>query len=133
MTQAVLKSAANKQRRQWRTLLHHLAADIERWSTARRWAVARNVTAIEEPELGPYEVPTLHIHTGQGTLIVEPVARNIVGADGRVDLYNLGDLRRLTLVRRGREWQLFTEDRVAWPNPWNEGTFAQVAEALTAP
>jgi hypothetical protein len=133
MTQVAPNPKAQATRLEWQGLLRQLADDIEKWSKTRNWAVARHVSALEESELGAYEVPAVHIHTGRGALIVEPIARHIIGGDGRVDLYNLGSFRRLILIRKGGAWVLFTEDRVPWPNPWNEATFIQVAEALTTP
>lgn len=118
---------------EWQALLEQLAAEIEGWSKSRNWAIARHKAVLEESELGSYEAPSLHIHTGKGALIVEPVARHIVGADGRVNFYNLGSFKRLVLIRRDNAWKLFTEDRVPWPGEWNEQTFVQSAEALTTP
>ena len=133
MTQTAPNPNAEAKRRQWQDLLKQLADDIENWSKARQWAVVRHSAVIEESTLGAYEAPTLHIHTGKGAMIVEPVGRDIMGGDGRVNLFNLGSFKRLILIRKGPAWALFTEDRVAWPNPWNQQTFVEIAEALTVP
>jgi hypothetical protein len=132
MTQTAHQPNA-QERQAWEQLLSTLADEVEQWSKARQWAVSRHNNSINDKSLGDYQAPVLHIHTGKGTLVIEPVARRVSNGDGRVDLIGLGSFKRLLLIRRGSSWALFTEDRVPWPQPWNESTFQHVAEALTEP
>ena len=132
MSQAAQQKPRTRSRANWERQLHRLAEDVSTWSKAHGWAVERFANAVSEEDLGTYASPTLHIHTGAGTLVLEPVAKNIVAGDGRVDLYSLKTFRRLLLIERGGRWQLYTEDRVRWPEPWSEAAFVKVAESLTA-
>lgn len=75
----------------------------------------------------------MHVHSGAGAIVLEPVARNTVGGEGRVDIYSVRTFRRLLLIANGDAWDLYTDDRVKWPEPWNEESFATIAQALTAP
>ena len=66
-------------------------------------------------------------------MYVEPVARDVVKADGRVDLYAFPSMNRMMLVRVGGKWVLKTDSGVKWPEPWGEQTFARLTELLSVP
>ena len=69
-------------------------------------------------------MPVLTIHAPQGRLILEPIARGIVGAQGRVDLYAWPSLFKVLLLHKPRgkdrplEWVVRTESGLDWPQPW---------------
>ena len=131
MSEAPAAESSGK-RIDWQNAVGTLTAQVTEWSRQAGWAVEQLDAPLTEKHLGTYIVPTLHIHTGTGVLIVEPVARNLVGhGDGRVDLYSLATFRRLLLIREGDGWQLYTEDRVAWPQTWGPAAFIHVARELT--
>ena len=46
---------------------------------------------IIEEQFGSYSINTLEIDYSEGKIILEPVGRNIVGGDGRIDFYLSGE------------------------------------------
>lgn len=132
MTQTAQRVDWDKRKAEWEQKLAELAASVTAWSQSRGWAVQRIDNTLSEDPVGKYAAPTLHIHTGTGPLVLEPVARNITAGEGRVDIYALRTFRRLLLIGKGRGWQIFTEDRVPWPEPWSDMAFIKIAESLTA-
>ena len=132
MMQTAAPPSQLKERRRWKEALDQLTGDIQGWAKTRRWAVERQSVELEERRLGKYSATSLHVHTGKGALIVEPVARFVTAGDGRVDLYGLLRFRKLLLIRERHEWKLYTEDRIPWPLPWGEEAFVNLAESLTA-
>ena len=93
-------------------------------SGRRTWSVARTA----------YRVPVVTIHAPQGRLILEPIARGTLGAQGRVDLHAWPSLFRVMLLHRPRgkdrplEWVVRTESGLDWPQLWNRETFLTLAE-----
>lgn len=45
---------------------------------------------LDDGPLGEYEIPQLEVTMGDKTIIFEPIARNVIGAQGRIDLYVRG-------------------------------------------
>jgi hypothetical protein len=75
-------------------------------------------------------VPELSVRLGGGHLIVEPIGRNIIGADGRVDITSFPSLNRMLLVRVDDKWVIKTDARIDWPLPWSKDAFLQLADIL---
>jgi hypothetical protein len=120
-----------RKRTEWEELLRELAAQIQGWCGKKVWPCETIETPITEKQLGSYLGITLHIHTGTGALIVEPVGRNIIGGEGRVDIYSVRTFARVLLIRDQDHWALYTDNRVPWPEAWGETAFIQLAETLT--
>lgn len=53
--------------------------------------VERSTIDIFEEELGRYTVPTLRLEINKQTFVFVPRSRKALGADGRVDLFEVGD------------------------------------------
>ena len=115
---------------EWTRLVGELIDQIRQWATDQGWQV--NVQEIErqESELGTYATHRLDIQGPRGHLVVEPKARYVMGADGRVDLYAWPSLNRLLIVRAGDQWKLHTASGVDWPAPWGRDTFVNVGTEL---
>jgi len=122
---------AAKTRADWVALVERILSQIEGWAEQNGWPVHRETKEITEEALGTYAVPVLQIKLPGGRLYVEPVAREVVGAEGRIDLYSWPGLHRLLLVRSGGKWALKTDSRVGWPDAWGKRAFTRAAENLT--
>lgn len=118
-----------------------LADEVQAWadqeSAARGWHVEREQKELSEEVVGGvYHVSVVTIHAPQGRLILEPVARGVLGAQGRVDLYAWPSLFRVMLLHkplskdRGLMWIVRTESGIDWPQPWSRETFLTLAEGL---
>ncbi len=137
---AVVSQAELAQMRQdWEGDTARLAEDVEVWasSAGRGWRVEREQKELAEEVVGgAYRVPVVTIYAPQGRLILEPVARGVLGAQGRVDLYAWPSLFRVMLLHkplgkdRGLAWVVRTESGIDWPQPWGQETFLTLAEGL---
>ncbi len=118
---------------QWLERLRRLTDQIAEWAKAEGWLVSVLQKDLEEEPLGAYRAPTLHIRTANGNLVVDPVARNVIGADGRVDLMAFPSLDRILLIHKNGEWKVVTDSRVSLPIDWTRENFIKLADALTHP
>jgi len=138
---ADLETRMAQSRHNWEHHTATLADDVQSWAgqeaAARGWRVERAEKELAEEVVGgAYRVPIVTIHAPQGRLILEPVARATVGAQGRVDLYAWPSLFRVMLLHKprgkdiGLEWVVRTESGLDWPQPWVRETFLTLAEGL---
>lgn len=122
-------------REQWVEQVTDLVRQVEEWATGaqdtRQWTVERETHAIEEEVVGgAYVVPGLRVSAGDDELRLEPVARGVLHADGRVDLYAWPSLFRVMLLRKNGEWIVHTESGLDWPQAWGRETFLTLADGL---
>jgi hypothetical protein len=106
--------------------------DIEAWAKAPSWLVSRKEKTISEEHTGTYAVPVLDIKTPGGWVVVDPIGREVLGCDGRIDIYTFPTLHRMLLVRQHGQWVLLTESGIRWPEKWGRKAFVKIVEALTA-
>lgn len=121
-----------KEREEWLALVRQLCDDIKSWAEEEHWFVHEDRKTIREEKIGEYEVPVLLIQGGAGRISVEPVGREIVGADGRVDIEAFPTFNRMVLVRLKDKWVLKTDSYVEWPLPWSKEAFVDLARKLAA-
>jgi len=122
-------------REQWVEQVTALVGEAEGWAVAaqeaRGWAVERRTHEIEEEVVGgAYVVPGLRVSAGEDELRLEPVARGVLHADGRVDLYAWPSLFRVMLLRKNGGWVVRTESGLDWPQSWGRETFLTLADGL---
>lgn len=120
-----------RRRDDWLAKLRDLMDAIKSWAEQRRWFVEEQEKTVEEDRIGRYMVPTLFIQAPGGKIHVEPIACDIIGAQGRVDVEAFPSLKRLLLVLVEGEWKIETDSRIDWPEPWSEQAFARLVDALT--
>jgi hypothetical protein len=116
----------------WKRAVEELNRQVEAWAADLGWPTARQKKVLHERALGSYEVADLSIKTPSGVMILDVKARDVVNADGRVDLYLLHNLNRILLVRKGEGWLLKTDTGVRWPKPWNKDTFAELPALVSS-
>ncbi|MCX7044653.1 MAG: hypothetical protein NTX50_04080 [Candidatus Sumerlaeota bacterium] len=121
-----------EKKQSWIAQVKELCATIEKWAKQKRWFVDEQEKVIEEPHLGEYTVPVLYIQTPQGRFFVEPMAREILGAEGRVDITVFPTYVRFLLVRSKNQWVINTDSRVEWPEPWSQEAFYNIVKAMAA-
>jgi hypothetical protein len=130
MATTLTPSQAERARQQWILLVGQLINQIETWSKDRNWSVDRQEKEIHESRLGDYTVPVLRVLAPAGEIHIEPVARDVAKADGRVDLYSFPSFNRMLIVRIGERWVLKTDAGVEWPEKWSQKTFVRLADLL---
>jgi hypothetical protein len=118
----------------WQGLLDKLAREVRIWSEARGWKVDQKTLTLEEEHLGTYDVPFLVIQhqDPQRPVFLEPVARYVMGAAGRVDLFSYPSMDRVMLLYDGNTWVIRPELGPLWPLPWSQDTFIDLVQRLTA-
>jgi hypothetical protein len=118
-------------RDEWLQTVQDMIALVRGWAENRGWISEEERHEVREERLGTYDVPVLGIDTPHGRLVFEPIAREVIGAEGRIDLYAWPSLFRVMLLRKSdMSWIVRTDSGVNWPNPWNEKTFGELALGL---
>ena len=130
---AVTSPDPNEERQQWIQTVRSFCDEVTQWSSAQGWRVVPEEMKLTEELLGTYPVPTLNIQTKHGAVVVEPVARVVMGALGRIDLYAYPTLFRVMLLRSTKDdrWRIRTDSGIFLRQPWNERTFLDLVTDLT--
>jgi len=123
---------SKKSVRSWMAAITKLFAEMEKWAAQQDWLVARKTKALEE-DSGTFEVPELWIKIPGGTIVAEVIGKDIIGADGRVDLYCFPTFDRFVLLWREGKWVIKTDSLMRWPKPWGPKAFVEMAELLIHP
>ena len=134
----------------WRRKVEDLYSTIREWASEMEPTptFATEPITIIEKWSGEYQIPRLLIRQGEDEMIVQPVARAVVGAEGRVDLKGLDGPFVLTLhesepeppirtpkgvvrpARRTTKGWFWVEDRDPWGLiPLDGPFFRELAEA----
>jgi hypothetical protein len=114
----------------WMKLVSDLCAEIYAWAGQREWNAHQESKTITEEHFDTYELPALIVGYPGGRLHVDPVAANIAGGEGRVDLLSYPTMNSLMLILKNGEWKVYTDSGVAWPEPWSKESFYQIVESL---
>ncbi len=117
-------------RDEWIAAVDALLRDAEAWSRKQDWAVRRDPKTITEDRLGQYTVPRLLIHGVEGRLLLDPVARFVVGATGLIDFCVLPSYDAVAIVRTETGWQMHPPGVDDPPRPWSEQAFVEMAREL---
>jgi hypothetical protein len=114
----------------WIGEVEQIIKQASTWAEQRGWATKVDQKVITEARIGTYEAPTLLVHTPKGRLLLEPVARDIVGADGRLDFCVMPSYDSVALVKTDGTWGFFSNTRKDLVLPWSEQGFEAVALEL---
>ena len=114
----------------WLQLVEQTADEVVAWADAEGWSVHRAPKTINEDHLGTYAVSTVRVRLPEGEVHLNPVARNIIGADGRIDLESWPTLARVKLIRRDNRWWIFTDNNVEMEQVWGRELFARLSRDL---
>lgn len=124
------------ERAEWIGAVERLMADVEAWATKRGWWVHREdkIVSDDDQRIGTYQAPMLRIQTPTARFILEPIARYVVGADGRVDLAVFPSYHSAVIVRRDGGWQMLSDraDRAGRARRWSEDAFVKTIKLLTS-
>jgi hypothetical protein len=134
MTTQVSNIGQQQVRDEWVAACERLIAQIEQWCSEIGWSVERTELDLSEQSTGPYKVAALRAQLAERIeLQVTPIARHVLGAQGRVDIEAWPSLNRIKLVRQsGDIWEIWTDSHVRIRDPWSRQTFENVARDLAA-
>ena len=124
---------AGKRRENWLYAVAALHQEVKHWvSEQPDWTVIESETEIlEDGAKSAYTLPVLEITGPQGTVILEPIAALVSGAQGRVDLYGWPSLYRvMLLLQPNGRWVVRTDSGLDWPHNWSKDTFFELAKGL---
>lgn len=120
-------------RDEWLRTVTNLEHIIKEWVAQEPgWTTEAGETeTIYEDALGDYTAPILTIHSPQGELHVEPIARNYPG-QGIVEMYAWPTLRRVRLLPNDTsgEWRVLTDSGIYLRQPWDRESFMALANDL---
>ncbi len=116
----------------WVAEVERFMNEAEGWSEDTGLPVMRQCKTAVEDRLGSYVVPKLAISTDDGIVILDPVARFVVGVSGLVDLLELRSCDSVSVVRTAEGWLLHPHVLEETRLPWSEGTFVESARRLSA-
>ncbi len=120
-------------RDEWVRTVTDLCDQVQDWAKQEHWQVKCAQKSLTETNIGSYAIPSLAIKTPEGTVYLDPIGRNIIGACGRVDITVYPTMNRMLLVLTADgKWQIVHEDRVPWPLPWNAESFVKLVHTLAA-
>ena len=120
-------------REQWIRTVTDLKQQIKSWVAQEQgWTTEAGETdKIYEDALGDYTAPMLTIHSPEGELRVEPIARNYPGL-GIVELYAWPTLRRVRLLpdKTLGQWRILTDSGIYLRQQWDRESFMALANDL---
>lgn len=130
------KPAARDQeqaRREWIAAVEAVVDQAQQWCEEQNWWVHRDQKTITEELLGTYQVPILTIQTRTGgRLIFEPVARDVIGARGRIDFIVFPTYDRVLIVRTEEDWRFTSIEERPMNRRWSKRNFLKLADELMA-
>ena len=129
----IVELAAEAVIAEWQKALDRLFLDVEKWSQERNWAVRRDPKRVAESFLGEYEVPQLLVHTTDNKrYFLGPVARQVVGGTGRVEMCLMPSYDSAAIVRIDGAWYVLPERAGERRRRWSRQTFLDVATRLAS-
>ena len=117
---------------EWLAELDHLIGEAEAWANEQDWLVQREIKPIEEPGLGAYEAPSLKIRRPDAVLLLEPFARDVIGAQGCVDFSVFPSLDRVLVLLTHEGWKIASPERKGARRAWSKRNFMKTADELAA-
>ncbi len=125
---------------EWLDRLNRLIADVNQWCAELDWSTRQIEKRMKDTEIGEYKAPALLMQHETVKILLEPITRKGVGADGVLDLYLLPAYDDLaSLYYSNGEWQLHymfpssptvANIQDAESKPFTKSTFAKVLEAM---
>jgi hypothetical protein len=128
--QQIVEVVRSQLRAEWLATVEQLFQQAETWARKQGWEVKRDHKRLDETLLGAMEIPVLLIHTTRGRLLLDPIARFVVGGDGLVDLCVMPSFDSVRLVRNGKGWQVYPLVGDGPPRRWSEKVFVETTNKL---
>ncbi|MHC5057487.1 MAG: hypothetical protein ACYTKD_22665 [Planctomycetota bacterium] len=119
-------------KRRWVEVLTRLMLQIDEWGKPLEevgLSTEDQSMQVNEHALGAYEAPARRLVFGMTTVRVSPVARIIIGGDGRVDI--LGPAERMMLIYDEAEdaWAVVSPADRSNRRPFDKDRFEEILKA----
>jgi hypothetical protein len=115
---------------EWVAETNEIVQQASDWAKANAWDTLTDQKVITEDPIGKYEVPRLLIHRTDGKLLLDPIARYVVGAAGRFELCVIPSYDSVVLVKTDTGWRFYSTTREGFDLPWSADTFTKVCNEL---
>jgi hypothetical protein len=125
-------TSARQEREKWLSELDRLMTEAQAWSSERGWLTERETKSMEEPGIGAYEAPSLNIRRPDAVLLLEPLARDVVGAQGCVDFSVFPSYERVLLLLSDDGWKFAAPEKKSVRGGWSKRSFYKFADDLAA-
>jgi len=79
--------AMSGDRERFHSRVEDLVARVEGWAGPHEWVTKRYPKKLRDEENQTYEIPALLLQKGPTRLLLDPIAYDVPGAEGVVDLY----------------------------------------------
>jgi hypothetical protein len=121
--------SCEEQRDNWIAAVEQVISDAEAWATEQHWFVHRGPKTITEDRIGSYEVPALLIRSPAGRFVIDPIARYVIGALGKIEFCVFPSYDYVMILRTDAGWQFETNPKTV-SRPWSKQTFFEVVSEL---
>ncbi len=118
-----------EQRDDWVAAVEQVVSDAEAWAMEQHWLVHRGPKTITEDRIGSYEVPVLLIQAPAGRFVIDPIARYVIGASGKIEFCVFPSYDYVMIIRTEAGWQFETNPKTV-SRPWSKQTFFEVVSEL---
>lgn len=124
---AIDASAMSQQRDLFRSRVETLVEQVRGWVEPHEWVTKVYPKKLRDVENQIYQIPALFLQKGPTRVLLDPVAYDVPGAEGVVDLYLMPTYDDLaTLYFREGAWRI----RYAFPPEAKETYLGTETEAL---
>jgi len=115
---------------EWVADANEVVQQAAAWAKGKSWGTLTDQKIITEDPIGKYEAPRLLIHRPDGKLLLDPIARYVVGAAGRFELCVIPSYDSVLLIKTDAGWRFFSPTRKDFDLPWSEESFITVCNDL---
>jgi hypothetical protein len=134
-------TAMSEQRRQFENRVSALVEQVREWAEPHEWVTKTYTKKMRDVERQVFEIPALFLQKGPTRVLLDPVAYDVPGAEGVVDLYLMPTYDDLaSLYFESGEWVIhyaFPPDPVETHSvvetealPLSEATMNQVLNSI---
>lgn len=120
-----------KVRDEWIAAVGDFMDETETWAKRQGWGVLREPKVIKEDDIGTYSVPRMLLHDLFGRVVLDPVARFVMGAEGRIDIHVIPSWESLIIVRMPEGWDLIYDDAEGPRSRWSEEVMIKTVLEIT--
>lgn len=123
----------------WEAKLDEWLSDVDamvdqatEWAKARGWSTKVDTKTISEELIGTYEAPRLLIHAPEARFLLDPIAKCVVGAAGRIDFCVIPSYDAVPLVKTDGGWRFLADGSDQRELAWSDESFGQICAELAA-
>lgn len=127
----------SEQRSQFTNRVEHLVKQVREWVEPHEWVTKPYTKKMRGEGNQVFEIPALYLQKGPTRVLLDPVAYDVPGSEGVVDLYLMptyDDLASLYFVKN--EWKIHYDPEPATAKPQalllGEKTINQVLDSIAA-